>query len=298
MTSQAPHGDGNPMAYPLAELDRQYNARASVPDCPAILQKYTDYSAGAREQIHGDLSVPYGAHPDETLDIFPAPAAGAPVYLYIHGGYWRALSKDDSSFMVPAFHAAGATVVVVNYSLAPKAGLHDLVRQCRSALAWVYRNIHRYHGDAARIHVSGSSAGGHLAGMLLAGGWQGSVQLPDNAVQSASAISGLFDLRPLVHTHINEWVRLDNSTAIALSPQFHLPKQAGPLVVAWGQHETAEFKRQSHTYASAWQARGLPVRHLEVQGENHFSILLGLRDPVSALSKAIFSVMGLLPVKA
>lgn len=281
------------MGYSPAEIDRQYNARASVPDCLPFLQEYADYSALAREQVKGELSVPYGAHPDETLDIFPAPAAGAPVYLFIHGGYWRALSKDDSSFMAPALHAAGATVVAVNYSLAPGATLAALVQQCRNALAWVYRNIHRYHGDPARIHVSGSSAGGHLAGMLLAPGWHDALGIPDNVVQSASPISGLFDLRPLVHTHINEWTRLDNRCAIALSPQFQLPQRGCPILVAWGQLETDEFKRQSRDYAVAWQEQGFVARQMEVPGANHFNILMALRDPACALSKAIFKLMGL-----
>lgn len=298
MIAQASYGDSNPMAYTLAELDRQYNARASVPDCLPYLQEYADYSASARKQVHAELSVPYGTHPDETLDIFPASAAGAPVYLFIHGGYWRALSKDDSAFMAPAFHDAGATVVAVNYSLAPGAALQAIVDQCRRALAWVYQHIHRYHGDAARIHVSGSSAGGHLAGMLLADGWQGGFGLPDQVVHSASPISGLFDLRPLVHTHINAWARLDHDTAIALSPQFHLPGQGCPTLVAWGQHETAEFKRQSQAYAGAWHAHGLPVRQFEVQGVNHFNILMTLRDPASMLSQAIFGLMGLAPALA
>lgn len=285
--------DSNPMGYGPVELDRQYNARASVPDCLPFLKDYADYSARARQQVRGKLSVPYGASPDETLDIFPAATAAAPVYLFIHGGYWKALSKDDSSFMAPAFHAAGATVVAVNYSLAPGAGLQAIVDQCRSALAWVHRHIHDYNGDPARIHVSGSSAGGHLAGMLLARGWHDAFDLPDNVIHSASPISGLFDLRPLLSTHINEWARLDMESAIALSPQFHLPERGCPILSAWGQFETDEFKRQSQDYAKAWGKRGFPVQALEVQGANHFNILMSLCDPASALSRAIFGLMGL-----
>lgn len=293
MSAHSDLPDSNPVGYTLAEIDRQYNARASVPDCLPFLKEYADYSVLARQQVEGELSVPYGKHPDETLDIFPAHAAGAPVYLFIHGGYWKALSKDDSSFMAPAFHAAGATVVAVNYSLAPGAALQTIVDQCRAALAWVYRNIHRYHGDAARIHISGSSAGGHLVGMLLARGWHDGYGLPENIVHSASPISGLFDLRPLVSTHINEWAKLDSDSAIALSPQFLLPKQACPIVAAWGQFETDEFKRQSRTYAKAWQERGFVAQEMEVPGVNHFNILMDLRDPASVLTRAIFGLMGL-----
>ncbi|NYT84736.1 alpha/beta hydrolase [Pollutimonas harenae] len=286
--------DANPMAYTVEEIDRQYNARASVPDCLPFLQEYVDSSVVARQQVHGELSVPYGSHQDETLDIFPAALAGAPVFVFIHGGYWRALSKDDSSFMAPAFTAAGATVVTVNYSLAPAVTLPHIVDQCRRALAWVYKHIDRYHGDASRIHVSGSSAGGHLAGMLVARGWQAALDVPDDIVHSASPISGLFDLRPLLHTHINAWAQLDAQLAQSMSPIFHLPRQGGcPLLVAWGEHETDEFKRQSQMYASAWRDQEYPVRVLEVPGANHFNILMDLQDSHSALSGSILELMGL-----
>ncbi|MFT0545451.1 alpha/beta hydrolase [Allopusillimonas ginsengisoli] len=282
----------NPIGYAPDELDRQYNARASVPDCQPFLQEYADYSAQARREVAGDLGVPYGPHADETLDIFPA-AGAAPVYLFIHGGYWRALSKDDSAFMAPAFVRQGATVVVVNYSLAPDASLPVIVDQCRRALAWVYRHIERYGGDPARIHVSGSSAGGHLAAMLLASGWQEQLNVPEHVIQSASPISGLFDLRPLVRTHINAWAHMDWQSARALSPVFHLPRVACPLLLAWGEHETDEFKRQSSMYAQAWAELDYPVQCLEVAGTNHFNILMQLRDAKSALSRSVFGLMGL-----
>lgn len=292
MTSGIP-SEHNPCAYTQAELDLQYNARASVPDCLPLLQEYADTSAWARGQVDGDLSVPYGPHADETLDIFPASVPSAPVYVFIHGGYWKALSKDDASFMAPAFTAAGATVVAVNYSLAPAVSLSTIVDQCRRALAWVHDNIHRYQGDRGRIHVSGSSAGGHLAGMLLAGGWQADYHVPANIVHSASPISGLFDLRPLPYTHINEWARLDTASAVALSPQFCMPDIGCPIVLAYGEHETGEFKRQSVSYGEAWRGRGFAASTLQISGVNHFNILMALRHPDSVLTQAIFELMGL-----
>lgn len=288
------HADSNPMGYTLQEIDRLYNARATVPDCLPLLKEYTDFSALARQAVHGELSVPYGDHADETLDIFPASAPNSPVFFFIHGGYWRALSKDDSSFMAPAFTHAGATVVAVNYSLAPGATLDIIVDQCRRALAWVYRNIGRYQGDAGRIHISGSSAGGHLAGMLLAGGWHAAYELPADIVQSASPLSGLFDLRPLLHTHINEWIKLDLDSATRLSPLFCLPEHGGcPLLIGWAEQDTVEFKRQSQSYSRAWQQKGWPASELEVPGTNHFDVLMQLRDPGSALSRTILKLMGL-----
>ncbi|TEA76948.1 alpha/beta hydrolase [Allopusillimonas ginsengisoli] len=281
------------MGYPADELDRQYNARASVPDCLPFLQEYAEFSAQARTRVKGYLSVAYGDHPDETLDIFPAPQAGAPVYFFVHGGYWRALSKEDSSFMAPMFTQAGATVVAINYSLAPSVSLARIIDQCRRALAWAWRNIATYNGDPARIHASGSSAGGHLVGMLLAGDWHAQYDAPPDILQSASPLSGLFDLRPLVHTHINEWAHLDEATAIDASPVFHLPEQGCPLLVAWGEHETSEFKRQSQYFGQAWQDCGFPVTLAEIPGVNHFNILMQLRRNDTALSLGILGLMGL-----
>ncbi|MYN12758.1 alpha/beta hydrolase fold domain-containing protein [Pusillimonas sp. TS35] len=282
------------MGYSPAEMDRQYNARAAVPDSEHQLREYTDLSAQAWSRVDGWQSVPYGDHPDEILDIFPAPgSAAAPCFFFIHGGYWRALSKDDASFIAPAFTSAGAMVVTINYSLAPAVTLSHILDQCRRALAWTWKNIAHYGGDPARIHVSGHSAGGQLAGMLLADGWQSDLGLPDSVVHSASPISGLFDLRPLIGTHVNAWTQLDERTAIALSPQFHLPQRGRPLLVAWGEHETDEFKRQSRAYGQAWLDAGYPATLLEVAGASHFNVLMALRKVESAISRHILHSMGL-----
>lgn len=280
--------------YDQAALDVQYNARATVPDVARILKQYADESRAAREALPCALDVAYGEHADETLDIFPAAGGGpAPVFVYLHGGYWRALGKEDSSSMAPAFTRAGATVVAVNYSLAPGATLDRIVDQNRRALAWVYRNIARHGGDPARIHIGGSSAGGHLCGMLLAGGWQRAAGLPDDVVRGALLLSGLYDLAPLVHTHINAWMRMTPADAARNSPA-SLPTAHGcPIVVSYGDNETDEFKRQSDDYLRAWQAHGFPGRFVRVPGLNHFDIVLELGRPGSPLAHAVFEQMGL-----
>src|SRR3546814_7994576 len=181
----------------------------------------------------------------------------------------------------------------VNYSLAPAVSLAQIVEQCRAALAWVYTHIHRYHGDPSRIHVSGSSAGGHLAGMLLADGWHDDHGVPAGVVQSASPVSGLFDLRPLLTTHINEWARLDMDSAAQSSPILHLPRQGCPIVVAWGETDTPEFKRQSRYYSDAWRARGFEAREIEDSGVNHFNILMAWRNPRAEVTRAVLGLMGL-----
>lgn len=285
--------------YDRAALDVQYNARATVPDIQPILKQYAEDSALARRTLHCVLDVSYGEHADESLDIFPAAggARAAPVFVYIHGGYWRLLSKSDSSNMAPAFTRAGAVVVAVNYSLAPAVTLDRIVDQNRRALAWVHRHIAEYGGDPARIHICGSSAGGHLVGALLAGGWHAGYEVPPDVIRGAAPLSGLFDLRPLVHTHINEWMRMSEADAIRNSPALQLPQTGCPLLVSYGETETDEFKRQSDDYLAAWRERGFPGRYVPMPGTNHYDIVLSLNDPNSPLTRAIFEQMGLATVR-
>ncbi|MDH1264273.1 alpha/beta hydrolase [Pseudomonas sp. GD03944] len=167
--------------------------------------------------------------------------------LFIHGGYWRALSKADSAFMAPALTAAGACVVVLEYDLAPAVTLDHFVDQCRGALAWIHSNVATFGGDPRRLFVSGSSAGGHLAGMLLADNWRADYDVPDNVLRGALLFSGLFDLHPLLQTYINTWMKLDTEAVRRNSPLLHLPRSAGELVVSYGALESAEFVRQSQT---------------------------------------------------
>ncbi|CAM3591597.1 Alpha/beta hydrolase [Bordetella sputigena] len=283
--------------YDRAALDYQYNARATVPDFSVITRQYAEESARARATLPCVLDVAYGEHPDETLDVFPAARGGAgglaPVFVFLHGGYWRLLSKDDSSSMAPAFTRAGAMLVAVNYSLAPAVTLDRIVDQIRRAMAWLHRNVAAHGGDPARIHVGGSSAGGHLTGMLLTDDWQGRYGVPADIVRGAAPLSGLFDLTPLVHTHINEWMRLTPEDAARNSPMLHLPARPCPVVASHGENETDEFKRQTRDYVDALRARGGEARYVATPGSNHFDIVLRLNDPDAPITRAIFEQMGL-----
>ncbi|ARP87990.1 alpha/beta hydrolase [Bordetella genomosp. 9] len=282
--------------YDRAALDIQYNARATAPDFGAIMREYAEQSRHARETLPCALNVAYGPHPDETLDIFPAAAGGpAPVFVFIHGGYWRLLSKDDSSAMAPAFTRAGAAVVALNYSLAPAVTLDHIVDQVRRAMAWLHRNIAAHGGDPGRLHVGGSSAGGHLVGMLLNDDWQQRYGVPADVLRGAAPLSGLFDLTPLVHTHINEWMRLTPESAARNSPMLHLPARPCPVVASYGESETDEFKRQTMDYLDALRARGGDARYVPMPGTNHFDIVLRLNDPAAPITRAIFAQMGLAP---
>jgi arylformamidase len=276
--------------YDQAELERQLNARGTVPDVSPFLARYAAESARMRASLPCRLGVPYGPTEPERLDIFPATKPEAPVFVFLHGGYWRALDSADSCFMAECFTKAGACVVAVNYALAPNARLTEIVRQCHAALIWLHRNIAEFGGDPRRIHVAGSSAGAQLAAMMLPNGSRGE---PGSFITGATLLSGLYDLQPVRLGHPNEWLKLDAAEVKALSPIRHLPAQRLPIVFSYAPSETGEFKRQSECYLALAEARGCPVRFVPMPDTNHFDIVFGLADPASPLAQAVMETMGL-----
>ena len=127
--------------------------------------------------------------------------------------------------------------------------------------------------------------------MLLSDTWQQSFDVPQHVIAGALAASGLFDLEPLRHCHPNEWIRLDAQSARRNSPIHHLPRSGCPLIVTWGGTETAEFKRQSRDYFSAWRQAGLPGVEFEISDRNHFDIILDLADPDRDLARRTIAMI-------
>jgi arylformamidase len=277
-------------------LDVQYNARASVPDFDLYARLYRTLSDEAYAALpHREIA--YGPGAGELLDVFPQPGAGAPVFVFIHGGYWRALSKEDSALVAPMLHGAGAVVVTLDYALAPAVTLTHIVDQVRRAVAWIHREIAGYGGDPGRVVVSGSSAGGHLTGMILAGGWQERYGVPTPGVAGGLALSGLFDVRPLIRTHVNAWLKLDEPSAVANSPLLHLPATpavpAVPLVACHGAEETTEFGLQTKRFAAAWTSAGGQARYESVPDRDHFSVVVDLQHADSIVGSAALELLGI-----
>jgi len=270
-----------------ASLDRQYNNRALVPDFAEHLARWAADSAQARTQPC-TLDLAYGAGPSESLDIFPAAgpakAGGAPVLVFLHGGYWRGLDKADHSFVAPTFTQTGACVVVPNYALCPTVTVPQIVMQMVRALAWIWRHVSKYGGDPSRITVVGHSAGGHLATMLLACQWQRwSADLPPRLVRNALSISGLFELESIRRTpHLKPDLRLTSAQARKASPAW-LPSPGvaagrGQLYSVAGGDESPAFLLHNKLIRQAWGQRVVPVCEV-VPGLNHFSMLGALVQP-------------------
>src|SRR5689334_24260558 len=176
--------------------DRMYNNRDLVPDHGDYLSRWAESSSSARAAHPCHVDLRYGNQPGETLDVFPAPQPNAPVLLFIHGGYWRALDKADHSFVAPLFVDAGLAVAVINYDLCPDVTIATIVEQCRRAVGWTVREGPR-HGAPAPLVIAGHSAGGHLVAMLMATDWRerGFDVAP---FAGGVTLSGVHDLEPLV----------------------------------------------------------------------------------------------------
>jgi len=263
-----------------AELDRAYNNRALVPAFAEHFSRWQSESARARQQLRGFLDVAYGRGPNESLDLFvpDEPVQGAPVLVFVHGGYWRSLDKADHSFVAPPFVAQGACVVVINYALCPAVTVPDIALQTARALVWLSRHIAAFGGDPARISVVGHSAGGHLAAMMLACDWSAfGADLSPHLVRQAVSISGLFDLAPIQQTpFLQSSLQLTDTQVQQASPA-HWPAPRlvdgrGQLVAVVGGDESSEFLRQNALIQHAWGPEVVPVCE-SLPGLNHFSVL-------------------------
>ena len=278
-----------------AELDKAYSARASIGEKfeKVYLPGFTTLSQAARAKLPCRLDVRYGPHRDEVCDVFPAAKPGAPLMLYLHGGYWRMLTKDENSFVATALQPAGATVMVNTYSLCPGVHLDVIVQQCRAFIAWAWRNAGFYNADSGRIFISGHSAGGHLVGMMLATDWERDYGLPKDAIKGAVAISGIYDLAPLARAFTNEWLQIAPVAVERNSPLKLEPKAKCPVIVTVGGAEAAGFLSQTEAYKAYLKAKGLPVTVVDLPGMDHFAAWNEIMDAKTPLAKAVLKMMGL-----
>lgn len=262
------------------ELDAQYDLENTVENISLYADFYAKESEKVRAKLEHRLDVPFGPTLAEHLDLYPAPDLKhpAPILVYLHGGYWRSRTSKEFGFVARGPASRGVATVLVNYALCPKVTIDEIVRQVRAAVVWTYGNATSFGGDPERIHVAGHSAGGHLTAMLLTTDWEGDYRLPKDIVKGACAISGLFDLAPFPYTFLQPKLQLTWDQALRNSPILHLPDEAPPLIVAYGEDEPPELRRQSEDFFAAWRAKGLTGDLLPLPNKNHYDVIDGFLD--------------------
>ena len=253
------------------DYEAEYNNRARVPEHPEIFARWArageDYRAEAMKERRAELGLSYGSSLRQFIDLFsPRPGVLAPLALFVHGGYWRSLDPSLFSHMARGLNAHGVAVAVVGYDLCPEVTLAEIIDQIRRACLFLWLRT------GQRMMIYGHSAGGHLAGAMVA-----------DLVPAAYSISGLFDLAPLVGLAMAQDLRLDEAEARRVSPLFWPAPKGRVFDAVVGGVESSEFLRQSRIVADSWGKAGAQTRYEAIAGMNHFTVIDALADPQSTM---------------
>jgi arylformamidase len=267
------------------DYETEYNNRARVPEHPSIIEAWARDAGEYRQQAADRFTtLSYGNTARQTIDLFdPERPGAAATVLFIHGGYWQALDRSFFSHMARGLNTHGVTVAIPGYDLCPSVSVSAIIDEMREAC--------RRLASHGRLVVAGHSAGGHLAACLLATDWRAE-GLPSGLVDAAYAISGLFDLEPLVETSVNVALGLDPPEARRLSPLRWPAPEGCSLDAVVGADESAEYLRQSRTIADTWGAAGVRTRFEAIPATNHFTVIAGLADPQSAMTERLAALAG------
>ncbi len=272
-------------------FEAEYDNRANVPEHPAIMAGWErDAAAYRRERARASkLSLRYGPHARQVIDLFhpDGPDGAGPIVVFIHGGYWRSLEPGLFSHLARGANTRGLAVALPGYRLCPEVSVAEIIEDVRSACLFLHRRFGR------PLVACGHSAGGHLAAALAATDWSGTgPNVPANLVRKALAVSGIFDLRPLLQTSVNDTLQLDEPSAEQVSPVlWAAPPDA--VLEAWvGEEETGEYHKQSRTVAERWASAGARTRWQVVGGANHFTAPAPLAEPGSPMTEALVALCG------
>ena len=272
------------------DYETEYNNRARVPEYADIFARWEREGAAWRAAApKAELGLKYGPSQRQTLDIFPTAGDGpnTPLALFIHGGWWRSLYPSNFSQMAKGPNAHGVSVAVAGYELCPTCSIGDIVGQMRAATLLLWRRYRR------PIMVYGHSAGGHLAACMVATNWKTlAPDAPADLVPAAYAISGVYDLSPLIHVSQNADLKLNEEEARRVSVLHWAAPAKRTLDAVVGGNESSEFLRQSKIIADAWAKRGIETRYEAVPGADHFTVIDPLRDPQSAMTARVVALAG------
>jgi len=275
-------------------LNQHFMPRIAVPDHESWLNEDLAGSRQVRTSLanagRARLDCRYGPGPRQLIDLFPATRPGAPILIWIHGGYWRALSKEHYTNIVPPLLAAGAAVALVGYDLCPTVTLTDLQAQCRAALRWVRDHAADLQGDPARLMLAGNSAGAHICAMALQHDWSDD-GFPADSIRAAALITGIYDISPVLCLPVQEEVRLSPEEVLRLSPLKAPIRSKARTLVAVGGDEPQLWIEQSQRYHEKLIGAGVESTLMIAPSRHHFSITRDLGAADSPLTAAVIELL-------
>jgi arylformamidase len=277
------------------ELDAAYDQAFYAPLRLEVIKRYASSSEEVRRRIGDPQRVAYGPSAPEKLDIYRTKTAGAPTFVFIHGGAWLGGAAKSYGFPAEMFVKAGANYIALDFVAVKEADgdLRPMAEQVRRAVAWTYKNAASFGGDPNKLYIGGHSSGGHLCGVALVTDWQKEFGLPADTVKGAVSMSGMYDLKPVRMSKRSSYVKFNDEMEQAMSSQRHLSLLHAPLIVTYGTHETPEFQRQSRDFAAAVKAAGKPVELVAAPGFNHFEMCETLGNPYGPNGRAALEMMKL-----
>lgn len=272
------------MLKDVIDFEAEYNNRARVPDHEQVIAGWVNDAASYREAAACDLEIAYGDHERQRFDFFPANGRDdAPVVVFIHGGYWQALDRAAFSHMASGVAAHGLDMAIPSYRLAPDVSVQEIIDDMRSLCLALWAT----HGR--KLVVTGHSAGGHLAAAMFATDWANHGG-PDELVSAGLGISGLYDLRPLMPTGINQRIGIDGKISMQCSPLLWPSPQHGRFEAWVGGAESREYYRQSETLAACWGGAGMACSWHPVGDDNHFTVVRHLADGTTDMTRALVAL--------
>lgn len=259
------------------DLEAEYNNSGKVPEYPQFVARWEQESADFRAtHPRSEFDLAYGDSERQKVDVFHADGGDSrPLVMYIHGGYWQRGDRKLYSHVAQGFLAHGYSVAIPSHDLCPEVSLTEIVRQVRSAVAFLHTRSQQ------PLVIVGHSAGGHLTAMVAATDWSDFGLAGVEVVRGAVPMSGLFDLDPLRCTSVNDAVHMTEEEARLQSPVFML-KRTEHVRIFVGDAEGHEYHRQSSSLAEAWK-----VEWVSLPDTNHFSIVDHLSFADSAIVQAV-----------
>lgn len=277
------------------ELDAAYDQSFYAPMLRQIIKRYASTSNETRARLGAPKHVSYGPTTVEGLDIFTTKKPNAPIFVFIHGGAWRAGEAKNYAFPAEMFVNAGAHYVALDFVnvIAAKGDIAAMADQVRRAIVWVHKNASSFGGDANRLYIGGHSSGGHLCGVALTTDWQKDYGAPADMIKGGLCMSGMYDLKPVRLSARSHYIKFTDAMEASMSSQRHIANLHAPVICTYGSNETPEFQRQNRDFAAAAKAAGKPVELIEAANYNHFEMCESLGNPYGPNGRAALRMMKL-----